>query len=284
MRAILTSVLLLVSLVSTASLSAQQSFSTSVAAGPQSAQTATLLQQSLAVMTGGLPVTDVTMTGTITISGLTTGSGTVNFIATASGQGQLTITLPSGARTEVRSHAAGSQTLTVAGPDGVAHAVHTLSVLSPHPSCLFPALVLNSGLSSSDHASSYVGLGAWNGATAHHIVIWLQTSNTLAMSAADLQRLSQHDIYLDPSTMLPVAMTFTVHPYSPTNPDAPIMPYRGSEVDPTEQVTFSDYRQVQGRAVPFHVQTSVTLPGGALVSDFQFSSVRLNTGAAVDAN
>lgn len=275
--------LLLACLVVPAALPAQESSSTTTS-GPQTPQAATILQQAIAALTAGAPITDVTATGTVTVSGPITASGTVAFTATASGQSQLTITLPLGARTEIRSDSAGTQTLTVTGPDAVTHAVHTASILAPHPGWLVPALVLSSGLSSSDYTSSYVGLGTWDGAQAQHLAVWLQTSNTLSLSAGDLQRLSQHDIYLDPSSLLPVAMTLTMHPYDAANPDAPIRSYRGSVVDRLEQITFSDYRQVQGRAVAFHVQTSITLPSGALVCDYQFSSVSFNTGATVAAN
>jgi hypothetical protein len=263
--------------------SAQQTTS-STTSGPQTPQAASIMQQSIAALTAGAPVNDVTMTGTITISGIASGTGTITFVATSSGQGSMSIALPSGTRTEIRSDSSGSQTLNVTGPDGVPHAVHTQSILSPHPACFFPALILSSGLSSADYSSSYVGPGTWNNAPAQHVAVWLQSSNSLSLSATDLQNFSQHDIYLDPSTMLPIAMTFTVHPYNPANPDSDIPSTRGTSVNQTEQVTFSDYRQVQGRRVAFNIQTSIALQTGALVTDIQISSVSFNTGATVAAN
>jgi len=283
MRISLAAALLCICVLIPLSLEALPPTST-VTGGPQSSPAAPILQQAFGVLSGGAPITDVTMTGAVTVSGVISASGTVKFVATASGQGQVTISLPSGTHTEIRTDSSGSQTLAETGEDGVMHAVHTQSILAPHPSCLLPALILNSALSSSDYAGTYVGLGSWNGTPAQHVAVWLQNSNTLSLSTADLQRFSQHDIYLDPSSLLPVAMTFTVHPYDSANPDAPLTPYRGNVVDRLEQVTFSDYRQVEGRPVAFHVRTSVTLPSGALVSDFQFSSVGFNTGATVAAN
>ena len=55
-------------------------------------------------------------------------------------------------------------------------------------------------------------------------------------------------------------------------------------MDRVEEVRFSDYRNVQGRPAAFHIQTSMTLPIGALASDIQFSSVGFNTGATVRQN
>jgi len=257
--------------------------------GPQSAQTATLLQQAITAQTGGTPVTDVTTTGTVTVTispntqggtlaanvAATSDSGTITFVATAAGRGLATVSTPSGTRTEIRDISSGSPTLTETGADGIPHVTAAQSALSPHPGWFFPALVLSSGLSSPSYASSYIGQEARNGAAVQHVAVWLQSS----------QQASQHDIYLDPSTLLPIAMTFTVNPYDAASPEAPILKYwRASPVNYLQEVQFSDYRQVQGRPVAFHIHTSMVLPIGTLVSDVQLSSVSFNTGATVAAN
>ncbi len=150
-------------------LSAQQS-APPAASGPQSSQAATLLQQSIAAMTGGLPVTDVTMTGTMSVTiGTNTESGTITMVATAAGQGQVAISLPSDTRTEIRSLSAGGSTLTELGADGVPHLVNTQSALSPHPDWFYPPFVLSSGLSSPEYASSYAGEETQNSAPAHDL-------------------------------------------------------------------------------------------------------------------
>lgn len=287
--------LLLACLVVPAALLAQESGSPAptMTPGPQTPQAATILQQAVTAATGGTPVADVTMTGSTTTTVGPAGansanstaansqSGTITFIATAAGQGQSTVTTPAGTRTEIRDISSGSPTLTETGTDGVSHTVTTQSALSPHPAWFYPALVLNTGLSSSNYASSYVGQGTWNGAAVQHIAVWLLPN---ASSASQLQQVTQHDIYLDPSSLLPVGMTFTVHPYDSTNPNKPLVPYRNNAVDSVEQVTFSDYRQVQGREVAFHIHTNMQAGMLTIVTDTQLSSVSFNTGATVAAN
>jgi hypothetical protein len=51
-----------------------------------------------------------------------------------------------------------------------------------------------------------------------------------------------------------------------------------------EQVTFSDYQQVQGREVALHIHTTFQAGLLTIVTDTQLSSVSFNTGAIVAAN
>jgi hypothetical protein len=277
-------------------LSAQQPASSSPTSGPQTPQAASIIQQSIAAITGGLAVTDVTMTGTTAVSISANGqegtapasssnpaTSTVTFVATASGQGQSTAVLAAGTRTEIRDISSGFPTLTETGTDGVTDTVTTQSALSPHPGWFYPAFVLNTGLTSANYASSYVGQETWNGAVVQHIAVWLLPGSS-PTSTQFSQQVTQHDIYLDPASLLPVAMTFTVHPYDPTNPNRQFVPYRGNAVDSLQQVTFSDYQQVQGRSVAFHIHTTMQAGQLTIVTDTQFSSISFNTGATVAAN
>ena len=276
--------LLLACLVVPASLLAQSSSTTT--SGPQTPQTATILQQSIAAMTGGAPVTGVTMTGTMSVAiapgqpggAPTTDSGTIMLVATATGQGKFIATTSSGTHTEIRDISSGSPTLAVTGTDGVTYAVTTQSALSPHPAWFYPALILTSGLSSSSYASSYIGQETWNGAAAQHIGVWL------VYGVSSKSQPGRHDIYLDPSSLLPIGETFMVHPHDGMNPNRPIVPYRGETIDSSEQVTFSDYRQIQGRPVAFHLHISMGTGSPIVITDIQLSSVTFNTGATIASN
>lgn len=282
MRITRTAALLYVCALIPLSVEAQQAAPTS---GPQNSQTATILQQAIVAQTGGAAVTDVTMKGSFTTTfGPNTESGTVTFVATAKGQGQATFSTSAGARTEIRDISSGWPTLTATDTNTVTSTVTTQSALSPHPSTFFPAFVLASGMSSPIYASSYIGQETRNAASVQHVSVWLIPGGSWSASAQLLQQITQHDIYLDSSSLLPVAMIFTVHPYDPTTPNQPLIPFQGNAVDGVEQIQFSQYQQVQGRSVPFHLHT--TLQAGQLnvVSDFQFSSVSFNTGVSVTAN
>ncbi|HXX20147.1 MAG TPA: hypothetical protein VEJ46_12155 [Candidatus Acidoferrum sp.] len=246
-------------------------------------QAASILQQSFTAMTGGVAINDATLTGTITISfGTATQSGTLTVVTTASGQGQLTLNLPLGTTTEVRSLTANGPTLAEAASDGVFHSVNTQSALAPHPAVFFPAFLLGSGLSSPQYSVSYVGQETRYGTTVKHLVMWLAQSNPYV--AVGQQRSGQHDIYIDVNSGLVRGITFTAHPYDASNPDKQFVSNRVASYDNLEEVTFSDFRSVNNSIVPFQIQTSLYLQNGTLASSIQFSQVSLNTGAAITQN
>ncbi len=275
--------------------SAQQTTLSSATSGPQTPQAGTILQQSIAAMSGGSAVTDVTMTGTVTITSTvnqfpgapngspstSSDSGTVTFVATASGRGRATVTTPAGTRTEIRDISSGTPTLVETGLDGNTYSVTTQSAVSPHPGWFFPALVMNSGLSASAYASSYIGQETVNSMPVQHVAVWLIPAAQSTASAQFPQAVTQHDIYLDPTSLLPVSMKFTVHPYDPTSPNKEYRSYRGKTVDTVQEVTFSDYRPVQGRQIAFHIHTQIQTMFITILSDTQFTSVAFNTGATI---
>lgn len=273
---------------------AQQTTSAPTQAGPQTAQAASILQQSLTAMTGGAALTDVTMSGTITTSASPApdgipvpaggaDSGSVTFVATSAGRGMSTIKTGSGTRTEIRDVSSGTPTLTVKGTDGTTYSITTQSAVSPYPGWFYPALLLSTGVVSGNYASSYVGPETWNGAPAQHVAVWL-LPNAASAFANFPQQVTQHDIYLNPTSLLPLGMTFIVHPYDPAAPNRPLISYRGESIDSMEYVTFSNYQQVQGRLVPFHIQTSLRAGATTISADIQLSSISINTGATVTAN
>lgn len=265
--------------------SAQQTISGSTTGGPQTPQAASIIEQSIAALTRGTPVTDVTMTGTYTVTNHAgTQTGTITMVATASGQGQSTVTLPSGTYTETRSISAGSAIMTQTGSDGVAHTITTQTAVSPNPAWFCPALVLASA-SSANYSSTYVGQETLNGGAVQHLALWWLPGSTRGGAGSTpqfWQQITQHDIYLDASSMLPVAMTFLLHPYSPTAPNEPFVPYRGSNFDRTAQIAFSDYQIIQGRPVALHIHGTLPTSGTAtVITDIQISSVAFNTGTTV---
>jgi len=276
----LASVVCLVSLSTSA-----QSSSSSVTGAPTTVQAASIIGQSLTALNGGLPVSDVTMKGAYTVTDAQgTQSGTITLVATASGQGQSTVNLPSGSYTETRSISSSSAGMIETGPDGVPHAISTQTALSPNPAWFYPALVLASA-SSPNYASSYVGQETLDGETVHHLAVWWLPAGSSGPPSPTLtrfwQQATQHDIYLNVSSLLPVSMTFLLHPYDPNNPGKPLVTYRGSSLDGTVELRFSDYQQVQGRLVALHIHSTLKAGARFVTSDIQVSSVAFNTGATV---
>ena len=78
-----------------------------------------------------------------------------------------------------------------------------------------------------------------------------------------MQHLSEANIFLDPSSFLPLAITFNTHPDGNALLDIPI------------ELRFSDYRAVSGIQVPYHVQKFLN---NGLILDFHVQTVSLNSG------
>ncbi|MBZ5695912.1 MAG: hypothetical protein LAN36_11205 [Acidobacteriia bacterium] len=282
-----------------ASLSAQQSPSVAGAASSApadqaaAAQGAALVQRAVAALTGGAPVADVTMTGNVTVNrGSTTESGTITLVATAAGQSQITTVLPSGNWVTTQNYAASPRTSTSAGPSGAAQDTAPEDVLGPHPAWFCPALLVGA-IAPQTYLASYVGQETRSGSAVQHVSFWPQASSSptspfltagqqvLTGPAPSLPlQIGQQELFVDSSSLLPKELIIRVRGYrSAFNSSDPAHPTIPTLVD--ERVQFSDYRQVQGRMVAFHIQVSFgPVPG----MDIQLSSVTFNTGATVAAN
>jgi hypothetical protein len=216
------------------------------------------------------PDTNVVLAGTITTGGAT---GSISLSAAANGLSQIQLELPSGTQTETRSISrlwrAGKWT----DSSGVAHPTPPQDLTGPHPAWFYPAFVLMSGLGSPGYVSSDLGVETRNGISVEHIAVWQLPISTLpASSVAYVKQQTQYDIYLDPSTWLPVAMTFN-RQFDPRSPSQFLAPAQTSNAGVLEEVRYSSYQQVQGIPVAFHLQVFFQ---GALHSDIQISSAKFN--------
>jgi hypothetical protein len=214
--------------------------------------------------------TNVALTGIITTSGA---SGSISLSAAANGQSQIQLQLPSGSTTETRSISRFWRAGTWTDSTGAAHHVPPQDLTGPHPAWFFPSFVLMSGLGSPDYVSSDLGVEIRNGVSVEHIAVWQLPISTLpASSVAYVKQQSQYDIYLDPSTWLPVAMTFT-RQFNSSSPNQFLAPAQTSTAGVLEEVQYSNYQQVQGVPIAFHLQVFFQ---GALYSDIQISSANFN--------
>ena len=230
------------------------------------AQQANQLPNMSAMQSSIPPGTQLSMTGSITKGGV---SGTISFNATRNGQTQIQVALPSGSMTETRSILPLLRHGTWTDSTGAAHEVPAQDLMGPHPAWFFPTLVLISSLGSPNYLSSNLGSETRNGMTVEHIAVWQRPIDSLpASSAAYVQQQTQYDIYLDPSTSLPVAMTFT-RQFDSAAPSQFLAPAQASSAGVLEEVRYSNYQQVQGVPIAFHLQVFFQ---GALYSDIQISS------------
>jgi hypothetical protein len=224
-------------------------------------QAVSILQQSLSALTGGATATDATLTGTASLTvGPDSETGTATLKVTALGDSRLDLSFPSGNRSEIRNHAGTPPVLSLpvgaptpvgstntlqpigywSGPDGAFHNMAGHNVLTDS-TWFFPAFTVFR-LASQNYVLSYGGAETFNGQSVLHISATLGVPNASAETLTELQRLSRLDLYVDPTTFLPVALVFNAH--ADTN----------AAVDIATEIRFSNYRPVSGMAIPFHVQ------------------------------
>ena len=217
------------------------------------------------------PGTSVVLVGTATTTGTTPAS--ISLSAAANGQSQIQVQLPSGSETETRTISQFWRAGTWTDSSGAAHQVPVQDLAGPHPAWFYPSFILMSGLGSPGYISSDLGVETRNGISVEHIAVWQRPISSLpASSVAYVQQQTQYDIYVDPSTWLPVAMTFT-RQFNSASPNQFLAPSQSSGTGVLEEVRYSNYQQVQGIPVAFHVQVFFQ---GALFSDIQISSAKFS--------
>jgi hypothetical protein len=148
----------------------------------------------------------------------------------------------------------------------VSHAIayHNLVI---EPSWFSPVAAIFRTIANPNSVATYIGAETLGAQSVQHIsVAQLPPASSLAPDI--FPHLTQIDLYLDSSTFLPAAMTYNVHPDGNELVDIPV------------DVGFSDYRNVNGSQVPFHIQKYLN---NGLIIDFQAASVALNTGLAPSA-
>jgi hypothetical protein len=234
-----------------------------------SPQGATVMQQALGVLAGSSSIADVTLIGTARrIAGSDDETGTVVLKALATGQSRIDFSFPSGKRSEVRSISSdGIPAGSWSGPDGASHPISQHNLLTA--SAWFqPALVLGGLVSAPNLTVSNVGQETRGGISVTHFTAYPQFADGPSDIVNLMEHISQMDVFLDSSTLLPVALAFNQHPDNDAGLDIPI------------EIRFTDYRTVNGVQVPFHIQRYLN---NSLILDIQLQAATLNSGLTVSA-
>ncbi|HKV79531.1 MAG TPA: hypothetical protein VJP02_15385 [Candidatus Sulfotelmatobacter sp.] len=225
-------------------------------------QSVALLQRSLAALTGTARVTDVMLTGSVTrIAGSQNESGTATLKATSAGQGRMDLSLPSGQRSEVTDVSQAGPSGSWSGPDAAWHPVAGHNLYSDL-TWFFPAFLISRILSTPTYVVSPSDAETKDGTAVEHFAVYEQAAQASA-SAKLIESLSRMDIYLDPSTLLPAAIAFNVHPDNDALTNIPT------------EIRFANYQNVQGVAVPYHIQKYIQ---NGLVLDVTLSGAQINAG------
>jgi hypothetical protein len=232
-------------------------------------QALTLLAQSAGALTGSTIISDVTLTGNAQrIAGSDDESGTVSLKAMAAGGSRMDLTLSGGVRSEIRSlDSNNNQVGAWSGTDGVQHAISNQNLMTDS-SWFFPALTLTRLVGNQSSVASYVGQETLNGQSVLHVSFSQLPAGLTGQASVLPQHLSQMDLFLNSTTLLPVALSFTAHPDNNALLDIPV------------QVQFSNYQNVGGVQIPFHIQKFLNY---SLSLDLQVQSAVLNSGLSANS-
>jgi hypothetical protein len=218
-----------------------------------------MANQSLAALTGGVSVADVTLNANASwIAGSDNRTGTAILKAKGLFESRVDLAFTDGMRSDVRNSAPGYAQGAWIGTDGVSHAYAGHNCFTD-AAWFMPALSSLS-MAGSSAVASYVGEETRFGLSVQHISVFRpDASNPLS------QDLSTTDFYLDSSSFLPVSVSYDVHPDDDLGTNIPV------------DVKFSDYQAMNNILVPTHVQQYLQ---GTLHLDIAITNVVVNSGLA----
>ena len=203
-----------------------------------------------------MATTDVTLSGTARrIAGSDDESGTATVKALAGTGSRIDLSLSSGPRSELRNTSGPEPAGSWSGPDAVSRAISNHNLFTDPG--WFPAFAISSALSAPNAVLTYVGPETRDGQSVIHITASQQFPAMSGNAASLTQHLTQTEIFLDPSTNLPVALAFNTHPDNNALLDLPV------------ELLFSNYQIVGGAKIPMRVQKFLN---NSLLLDLQFQS------------
>lgn len=215
---------------------------------PQPANAGAILSQLNTAISGGQAIQQVQLTGTATWNaGGLLDSGTASLTASTNGSSQLQLTLAaSGQRTETQTGTGSSADCQWAGADGVANEVAVGNCWKPSL-WFFPALSLQPSalptyLGVVDLGSGAVGSGP---NLYRHLQCQLGFAIIPSALATSVAAQSVSDLGLDPETLLPAVLSYSILPDS--GPPTPI----------AIEIHYSNYQTVNGVQIPFLIQRYV---------------------------
>jgi len=229
-------------------------------------QALALVAKSVAAMTGGQPVSGVTLNAkAIWVAGSNYFTGTATLQGKGTTDSLVTLNLNGFTRTENRTQSGGI-------PSGTWSEASATPQPLPLHNCwsdavwFFPALSsLTQAVVDTNFFFSYVGQEQHGGVSTQHIR-WFQLLQNDRSNVLQVQRLSTSDVYLDSSSFLPVAVAFEAHPDKDMTRDVPM------------EIGFANYQVVNGVQVPFHIQRMLN---GSVILDLTVTNAVMNSAVSL---
>jgi hypothetical protein len=219
-----------------------------------------LAQKSVLALTGGNPVSDITLNANLTsIVGADYETGTATFHAKGTSESRVDLNLSTGTRSDVRS-------VTNGVPSGSWQSNAATSAAYANHNCwsdavwFFPALSSLTETANPNFIFKYIGQEQHGSVNTQHIRVYQSSSQN-----SPIPTLSTMDFYLDAVSSLPVALGFSAHPDDTMGTNLPV------------EINFANYRPVNGIQVAFHFQKSFN---GLVVLDATVTNASFNSGLA----
>lgn len=227
-----------------------------------STDVSTVLNSSLAAQVGKAPVESAILRGSVeAIAGSDDETVPFDFEAVASGSSRTEIDLGAGKITETRQAVASGSTGAWSKGSSGPHSIAGHNLMTD-AAWWFPIFIEQRLLSDPNVIVSFVGLES---GVAHFQAMHAAPSSVPDAAAGLVRHLSQVDLYLDFSTLLPAKIVFNVHPDDNAQIDIPVT------------VQFSNYQAVNGVVLPMHIQRYVN---NTLSLDARIQSAAFNSGIA----
>jgi hypothetical protein len=224
-------------------------------------QALTLIASSLKALTGQVGVNDVTLQATASyVAGSDEESGTATLTASGNQQSLVQINLSGGSRQEIRNGPAGAWS----GPDATAHSM-ALHNCWTDANWFFPTLTLQAVQTDATLGVLYLGLAVWNSVATLHLQFFHIIPGQTPDITAEIQNLSTIDLYLDPKSLLPLALDFNTHLDDDLLANIPV------------EIQFGNYQNAGGILVPFRVQRFLQ---STLNLDLTLVQAAVNTGVS----
>ncbi|MCU1285655.1 MAG: hypothetical protein JWO13_2005 [Acidobacteriales bacterium] len=225
-------------------------------------QAVAFLQRALSSQLGRATLQDIQLTGTAVLHLGIDQRGPVSLQADAAGHSKVVLDLDGGQRTEYSSGYGEEPACTWTGTDGKVHDVQIHNCMAGK-AWFLPISSLSAAQLQGLQILTYSGPDKSNGASVEHLSSKKVVLKQKTAIANVIQELSNQDIYIDSVSFLPTSLKYFTHPDNDL------------KVNILVEINFSDYRDVGGVKVPFHIEKSLN---GSTSLEITIESAVFNTG------
>lgn len=231
----------------------------------QDATAATLLRSSLAAMTNGVPLSDITfqIAGAQSV-GPDTGTATGAFYARLDGNTRLDFDSGDGVETECHLVTDGRRSVYRRNPAGkvTKGALHAAWISNIW---LAPPLAISRVLQYPEYRFAYKGRQTLDGKSVEQITVFIDDTSQDSESEALTSKLSKVDVYLDATTLLPSKVSYNVYSDKSFAESIPL------------ELRYSNFATSNGVLVPRNITAYFNYGPWRL---YQASSLQINAGIA----